>query len=184
MNTGDITIKETKDADFIDIMDIHKTAFGQDEEAELTAALLGDKSAEPVLSLLAFDGNEAAGHILFTRVEIKGSAPSPPAHILAPLAVKPAFQNRGIGGMLINEGLKRLKEMGAELVFVLGHKEYYPRHGFLPDAGRRGFEAPYPIPARDADAWMVLALTPKGPGGIRGKVRCADVLNRPEYWRE
>ena len=32
-----------------------------------------------------------------------------------------------------------------ELVFVLGHPEYYPRYGFTP-AGEQGFEAPNSIP--------------------------------------
>lgn len=38
--------------------------------------------------------------------------------------------------MLIDEGSKKLKEIGVEIVFVLGHENYYPRYGFTPDAGR------------------------------------------------
>lgn len=56
--------------------------------------------------------------------------------------------------MLINEGLKKLKEIGAEIVFVLGHENYYPRYGFKQDSGNMVFIAPYPIPEEHADAWM------------------------------
>ena len=44
-----------------------------------------------------------------------------------PLTVKPAYQRQGIDGMLIKEGLRLLQSMGTEIVFVLGHKEYYPK---------------------------------------------------------
>ena len=47
-----------------------------------------------------------------------------------------------------------MAESGVELVFVLGHPDYYPRHGFKP-AGALGFEAPYPIPDKNVNAWMV-----------------------------
>ncbi len=82
--------------------------------------------------------------------------------------------------MLIKEGLQKLKKIGSEIVFVLVHKKYYPRFGFTPDAGRPGFPTPYPIPAKNADAWMVQALTSKGLNYTTGKVICATELNKPE----
>jgi putative acetyltransferase len=136
------------------------------------------------MSLLAFHGNEAVGHILFTKATIEGTTSTPLVYILAPLAVKPGFQKQGIGGLLIREGLRRLKEIGVEMVFVLGHMEYYPRYGFTPDAGKAGFPAPYPIPPEHADAWMVQALSSDGLSRITGKVLCADALDKAEHWRE
>ncbi len=184
MDLKNIHIKETTDVDFNDIMEVEKRAFGYDKEAELVAALLKDESAEPILSLLAFENDTAIGHILFTRSYIDKINNGPLIHLLAPLAVKPKWQSQGIGGMLINEGLKRIKEMGSEIVFVLGHKEYYPKFGFIPDAKSLGFDAPFPIPEKDADAWMVQSLTPKGFEIGRGKIICANELNKPEHWRE
>jgi putative acetyltransferase len=184
MELADIQIRETNDKDHADIMDVEKQAFGHAKEAELTHDLLHDKTAEPMLSLLAFHKNKAVGHILFTRVYIDEPASQPLRHILAPLAVKPAFQKQGIGGMLIKEGLKRLKEIGSEMVFVLGHMEYYPKFGFIPDANKLGFVAPYPIPAKYANAWMVQGLTPEDFTHKKGNVICAHKLNKPEHWRE
>ncbi|CAE7242442.1 yjhQ, partial [Symbiodinium pilosum] len=79
------------------------------------------------------------------------------AVILAPLAVHPDFQSKGIGGQLIREGLRTVEAKGTGLAFVLGHPGYYPKHGFKP-AGALGYDAPYPIEDKNADAWMVQAL--------------------------
>jgi putative acetyltransferase len=184
MEVENLTVHETTDADFNDIMEIEQTAFGHDKEAKLTANLLGDPSAEPVVSLLAYYDSEAVGHILFTKVILEDGKICPLMHILAPLAVKPAYHKQGIGGMLIREGLKQLQSIGSEMIFVLGHMEYYPKFGFTPDAERQGFPAPYPIPPEYANAWMVQAITPKGLCNTKGKIVCADTLNKPKHWRE
>ncbi len=86
--------------------------------------------------------------------------------------------------MLIKEGLKRLKEMGSKLVFVLGHIEYYPKFGFITDAEALGFPAPYPIPVEYKDAWMIQSLGESEVSEFKGKVICADKLDKPEHWRE
>ena len=60
---------------------------------------------------------------------------------------------------------------------------YYPKYGFIPNAQRLGYPAPYPIPAKVADAWMVQPLTSKGLGNF-GQVICAKAMDAPEHWRE
>ena len=64
-----------------------------------------------------------------------------------------------------------------------GHPEYYLKYGFTP-ATILGLEAPYPIPEKVADAWMVHALHPNVIGTVSGKVICCDALNKPEHWQE
>ncbi len=86
--------------------------------------------------------------------------------------------------MLIKAGHEILKERGTDIVFVLGHMEYYPKSGFIPDAKKIGFSAPYPIPDEYANAWMVQALNPKGFVIDKGSVICSNELNKPEHWRE
>ena len=120
-------IRKTHASDLDEVMDVEKSAFGYDKEANLVAELLCDASAEPLLSLLAFHNTNAVGHILFTKLRFADQdCAQPLMHLLAPLAVIPGYQKQGIGGMLISSGLKMLSESGSELVFVLGHKEYYP----------------------------------------------------------
>ena len=176
-------IRETSASDLEDLLNVERLAFGHDDEADLVRALLGDASAKPILSLLAFDDDRAVGHILFTSARLTKTEKAIPITILAPLAVVPDAQKQGIGGKLIARGLQILSKSEVHLVFVLGHPEYYPRHGFEP-AGRLGFEAPYPIPDEHANAWMVQPLRPNVIGTTSGKVICANTMNRPEYWRE
>lgn len=180
-------IRKSTESDLNDVLHVEKQAFGNDkgsEIAELVNELMSDPSAMPVLSLLAVnDDDRAVGHILFTTVRLAETEDSVSAAILAPLAVIPDAQNQGVGGQLIREGLRLLSESGCDLVFVLGHPGYYPRYGFRP-AGVMGFDAPYPIPEKNADAWMVQELRSGVIGSIRGKIICADALDRPEHWRE
>lgn len=180
-----LRLKETDSSDFKQIMQVEEQAFGNIKEAQLTADLLNDKTAEPLLSLLAFHENKAIGHILFTRVYMNAMKTSQPLlHILAPLAVISEYQKQGIGGILIKEGLKRLKEMGSEMVFVLGHMEYYPKYAFIQDAKKLGYTAPFSIPEEVKNAWMVQSLNPEGFVIKPGKVVCADTLNKEQHWRE
>jgi len=181
-----VTIRPTDGADEPAIRQVHESAFGQgagEGIADLTIELLHDPTAGPVLSLLACDRDLLIGHVLFTRVHISGLKQSPPAHILAPLAVLPDRQGQRVGTQLVETGLERLADSGSTLVFVLGYPAYYTRFGFRP-AGVCGFCAPYPIPEKDADAWMVLALREGVIGSISGTVQCADALNKQEHWCE
>ena len=178
-----LQIREAVETDLNDVLQIERLAFGYEKEADLVRGLLYDLSAKPVLSLLAFQKNRALGHILFTTAQLSGSQDSASIVILAPLAIVPDAQKQGIGGKLIEKGLELLSKSGVDLVFVLGHPEYYPRYGFKP-AGDLGFEAPYPIPDVHANAWMVQALRSGVIGTVGGKVICADALDKPEHWRE
>lgn len=175
-------IRKANKTDYADVYAVEAAAFGSDIEAGLVNDLLEDPSAQPSLSLLAYENSQAIGHILFTRVNLDPSV-NIEAAILAPLAIVPEYQKQGIGRRLVEEGLRRLDEQGVALVFVLGYPDYYSRFGFEP-AGKQGFDAPYPIPEKDADAWMVKALKPNVLRPLKTRVVCADALMKPEYWRE
>jgi putative acetyltransferase len=171
-------------ADLDDVLRVESVAFGMDKEAELTQGLLGDPTAVPTISLLAFaDDGQPIGHVLFTSARVVGESASPKTMLLAPLAVVPAAQKRGVGEALTREALKLAKGIGVELVFVLGHPGYYPRFGFAP-AGAQGLDAPYPIPVEAAAAWMVLELVDGAIERASGTLQVADSLMRPEHWRE
>lgn len=181
-----LIIRKSTESDLNDVLDVEAQAFGNEEGPEivdLVNGLLFDPTAIPLLSLMAVNDDRAIGHILFTNARISSSKKSISAAILAPLAVIPGAQSQGVGGQLIEEGLRLLSESGVELVFVLGHPDYYPRHGFKP-AGALGFKTPYPIPDKNANAWMVQELRTGVIDSVSGKVICADALNQPEHWRE
>ncbi|MFN2287815.1 MAG: GNAT family N-acetyltransferase [Chromatocurvus sp.] len=174
-------IVEAQPPDLDDVLAVERAAFGGDVEAGLVRNLLADPSAGPTLSLLARDGGRAVGHVLFTAARMANETAPVSAMILAPLAVVSEDQRRGVGAALIREGLALLRDRSVELVFVLGDPGYYTRHGFEPSISH-GLNAPYPVEPQAA--WMVQALRPGLLGSVRGRVVCADVMNRPEYWRE
>lgn len=174
-------IREAAPADRTAVLQVHRLAFGHDEEGELVDALLADPSARPMLSLLAEDRAGIVGHVLFTRVELVGPENPPAASILAPLAVVPSAQRSGVGRSLIEAGCERLAGRGVGLVFVLGDPAYYGRRGFTA-AVPHGLRAPYDI--EPESAWRVRALAGQVLGDIRATVRCADALAPEKYWRE
>jgi len=88
---------------------------------------------------------------------------------LAPVAVLPAHQRAGVGGRLVEEGLRRLREAGHGFCVVLGHPGYYPRFGFLP-ASDFGVRWERDVPDR---AFMALELCPGALAGHPGVVRYA-----------
>ena len=165
------------------VLAIEAAAFGRPDEAALVAALLDDPTARPFVSLLAEVDGRAVGHVLFTAARVVQDDAVVPASLLAPLAVVPEAQRRGVGLALIRAGLEALTALDVGLVFVLGHIDYYPRAGFRP-ALPLGVRAPYAIDPAVADAWMVLETRPGLLGAVRGTVECADALMHPVLWQE
>ncbi|NJM13303.1 MAG: N-acetyltransferase [Synechococcaceae cyanobacterium SM1_2_3] len=179
-------IRKVIHSDFPAITHLAMSAFGPSEGPEivrLISDLWVDVTVQPVLSLVATVDENIVGHIIFSNIRLTPPSQKVSAALLAPLAVHPDFQSQRIGSRLITEGLQQLSDSGVNLIFVLGHPGYYPRFGFSA-AGSKGFEAPYPIPQRNAEAWMVRELQPGVIGNLGGRVICADALADPKYWRE
>ena len=155
---------ETK-GDETGIRRINDQAFGQKEEGELVDKLRNRGAL--TLSLVAVAGSQVVGHIAFSPVEIESKGSSFTAITLAPMAVLPGYQRKGIGSQLVRAGLEGCRRLGYELLFVLGHPDYYPRFGFV-SAKQRGMDCEYEVPD---EAWMVLELREGALAGKSGTVR-------------
>lgn len=141
---------------------VNEAAFGGALEADLVDRLRVDGLF--LLSLVATTKGRVVAHALFSRLGVVVGGRAVAAAALAPVAVLPEFQRRGIGTGLIGEGLSMLAARQAVAVFVLGHEDYYPRFGFSPALARR-FESPFPV-----DAFMALELVPGALSGEGGRV--------------
>ena len=155
---------ETED-DYEAVRRVNELAFGRANEAELVDALR--PCAGPQISLVAVIDSLVVGHIFFSPVSVESGDGSFTALGLAPMAVLPEYQRRGIGSGLIREGLKACRNLGQDLVFVVGHPEYYPRFGFKP-ASQLGYCCEYQVPD---EVFMVLELNPGAVNRRRGMVR-------------
>ena len=128
----DVTIRPEQPADAPAVKTLLARAFRTTGEMRLVEALRDE--ADPYLALVAERHGQIIGHIVFTAVGV-GEAPRDGRWMgLAPMAVLPEFQQRGIGSRLVREGLAACHAAGAEAVIVLGHADYYPRFGFRPAA--------------------------------------------------
>ena len=162
-----LVIRQETDADFLNVYELNKAAFGQDNEAKLVDALRKSKAFIPDLSLVATIDNIIAGHILFTKIMIKDDSGSENESLaLAPMAVKPELQRQGIGGQLIKQGLFKAKEIGYRSVIVLGHEHYYPKFGFVP-AEKWNIKAPFDVPE---NVFMGIELVKDGLINVKGIV--------------
>lgn len=107
-------------------------AFGGPAESRLVERLRAN--GDLVLTLVATDAAAIAGYIAWPRLWIETAQQRLPAVGLAPLAVAPQRQRRGIGSALTREGLAQLRARGESLAFVLGDPVYYRRFGFTVEA--------------------------------------------------
>lgn len=162
-----VMIRAEQTEDLGAIHDVNRLAFGQEEEALLVQRIRESPGFIPDLSLVAIKDEKVAGHILFSRIHIEAPQGDVEVLSLASMAVRPEFQNSGIGSNLVREGLKRCRDLGHTIVVVIGHPEYYPRFRFV-QAKQKNLDAPFPVPD---EAFMVCELVPDALVGIKGRVK-------------
>ena len=160
-----LTIRWETPEDVAPIRHVNEQAFGQKGEAELVEKLRNRTAL--TISLVAVQKNKVVGHIAFSLVAIESKYSSFEAIALAPMAVLPAYQCKGIGSQLVQAGLEECRRLGHEIAVVLGHPDYYPRFGFIP-AKAKGIDCEFEAPD---EAWMVLELKEGALTGKSGTVK-------------
>jgi putative acetyltransferase len=172
MRAPGLTIRPERPADVSAVYNVNERAFGQQVEADLVDALRD--AGKAVVSLVAILEGRIVGHILFSSVRVEPARPALRLLGLAPMAVAPEFQRRGIGSALVRTGLERCRTLGHEGIVVLGHPDYYPRFSFAP-ASRFGLRSEYDVPD---EVFMALELCEGGLAGCSG-----TVAYEPEFAR-
>src|ERR1041384_7412983 len=146
-----VLIRAEEQRDWAAVRAVNVSAFETPAEANLVDALRDQ--AQPLVSLVAEDDGAIVGHIMFSPVSLVGH---PALRIigLAPMAVAPEQQRKGIGSALVRAGLEHCKQLGFGAVVVLGHPAYSPRFGFFSSA-RFGIGCEYDVPE---EVFMVVEL--------------------------
>jgi putative acetyltransferase len=124
-------IRQETQADIEAITEITKLAFenhpySQNTEQFIIHALR--TTGALTVSLVAEIDGAVVGHIAFSPVTFTDGSEN--WYGLGPVSVIPEYQRQGIGSSLVNEGLRRLKDLGAEGCVLVGDPGYYERFGF------------------------------------------------------
>ncbi|MCM2266292.1 MAG: N-acetyltransferase [Elusimicrobiales bacterium] len=166
MTNDPVAVRPETPKDFDAIRKLNKKAFKGKSESKLVDAIRESDGFIPELSLVAETAGLVVGHILFSPILIKGPQGETPALALAPMAVLPDFQKRGVGSALVRRGLEECRRLGHKIVVVVGHDEYYPRFGFV-RASDKGLRLPFEAPD---EVFMALELAPGALSGVSGEV--------------
>lgn len=140
------TVRPEQPIDLDQIHDLHRAAFAGPAEAELVDTIRAGAHFVPELSLVAVTGDGSVlGHVLVSRVELEAADDAGarvPVLALAPIAVLPPHQGRGIGSALMLEATERADMREEPFTVVLGAPPFYERFGFVP-ALPLGITGPY-----------------------------------------
>jgi putative acetyltransferase len=111
-------IRRETQSDISAIKKVNESAFKGSAEARLVDLLR--EASKAIISLIAVFDDKVVGHILFSQIEIRPNPKNMRGLGLAPLAVLPEYQRRGIGSSLVARGLEECQEKGYDVVVVLG----------------------------------------------------------------
>ena len=142
----DIQIRQERQEDHPQIRDLVRDAFAlarhsDGDEHNLIEKLRLSPEYIPELSLVAVFGDIVLGYIMFSKISVGQSD----AVALAPLAVRPDRQRKGIGKLLVAAGHEQARRMGYSCSVVLGDPLYYSGFGYV-KALDYGIIAPFDVP--------------------------------------
>jgi putative acetyltransferase len=174
-----IRIATRDDADAV--RGVHLSAFPHGEGdivSQLAVDLLSEEAAPPVISLVAMTDDIVVAHVAFSPVRMRETQELI-GYILAPLAVSPGHQKRGIGSCLVRSGIERLAETGADILFVYGDPEFYGRFGFRVEVAEC-YMPPYAL--QHSFGWQGMALRHFEARRSATGVSCVPSLCNPAFW--
>jgi len=140
------TIRPELPIDLDQIHELHRAAFSGSAEAELVDAIRSGPDFIPDLSLVAVTADDSVlGHVMLSRIALQpddGTEARTDVLALAPLAVLPPHQGRGIGAALMQEALAVADQREEPMTIVLGSPALFGPFGFVP-AQDLGILGPY-----------------------------------------
>ncbi|MHC5076186.1 MAG: GNAT family N-acetyltransferase [Planctomycetota bacterium] len=164
-------IRQEQPEDITAIRMINELAFGRPEEADIVDKLR--ENCSDTLSLVAVQEGQIIGHIFFSPVVIENDEKEIHGMGLAPMAVIPDYQRKGVGSMLVKAGIEKIKQTLCPFIIALGHPEFYPCFGFE-RASIYGIRSQWEVPD---EAFMVLILDNEVMSGVSGTASYREEFN-------
>ena len=108
-----VEIRDELPNDYVAIREVHVRASDDDKAANLVELLRKRKKAS--IALIALIDDHVVGHVMFSPIVVAKAPEDFRGIALAPLAVLPQFQNRGIGSKLSYAGLEACRQATMQL---------------------------------------------------------------------
>ena len=158
-----LTILPEAAADAPAIERLHERTFGPGRFARTAFRIREGSGHRLDLSFTARIGTLLIGSVRLSPIRIGENK----ALLLGPLAVEPAFRERGVGYALIERALAEAKAKGHRLVVLVGDEPYYGKAGFrrIPK-GRTTLPGPV-----DSARLLVCELADAAFDGVAGTIR-------------
>ena len=163
---------------------LFEDGFGASEGAE-EGALIGGLAREMLSEVpdtdlhvfTAWDVDTLVGAIIFSRLQARNDPRR--VFLLAPVAVAPDQQGRGVGQSLLRYGLSEMRRLGADVAVTYGDPAYYHKVGFRPVTTET---VPAPRALQMPQGWLAQSLTDAPLAPIKGPVHCVGAIDDPVYW--
>jgi putative acetyltransferase len=176
-----MNIRKATQNDADAIRSVHLAAFPEGERdliSDVAVKMLSEEASPPVLSLVAEVDDTIIGHVTFSPVTSHDTKEHL-GYILAPLAVSPGHQKRGIASQLIESGVRHLSGIGPGVLLVYGDPDFYSRFGFRADRGEC-YTPPYQL--EYAFGWQAMALGDFNFPSSAISISCVSSLRHPALW--
>ena len=126
-----IIVRDEEITDIEAIEKLTKAAFQNAEHSSHTEHFIVNSlrtHGQLTISLVAIEDGSIIGHVAISPVEMSSGEIG--WYGLGPISVHPDKQGCGIGSLLMNKSLQKLKQLGAQGCVLLGEPSYYSRFGF------------------------------------------------------
>ncbi|MDK2809069.1 MAG: putative acetyltransferase [Clostridiales bacterium] len=126
------------------------------------------------LSRVATLDEMIVGAIYYSKAYILEGARKTEILTFGPLCVDPEYQNRGIGGRLLEVTIQEAREKGFKGIVIFGEPGYYPRNGFK-TSDHFGITTKE---GKNFDAFMGYEIVSNAFDGIRGSFYESEIFDQ------
>jgi len=137
MSNKDYTIRNERPEEYRQVEELTREAFWNVYrpgclEHYVLHTLRDDPAFVPELSLVLEKDGQIIGHVMYMRAHIETKEGAViPMMTFGPISIAPDLQRQGYGKLLLDESLKRAKEMGAGVICMEGNINFYGKSGFV-----------------------------------------------------
>lgn len=165
-----LIIRKENERDYFEVEYMTKKAFWNKyvpgcTEHYLVHILRQSEDYLPELSRIAEINEEIVGAIMYSKAYVIDGVNKIEVLTFGPLCVEPSYQNKGIGGALLEETMELARKAGYKAIVIFGEPGYYPKHGFKTCDN-------FGITTKDSknfDAFMGIELVKDGLKEVKGK---------------